>query len=160
MKLCLDAVISVGLDDTRCEVGIPVRRDDETKVHETSDNDLVVLEDASDVAEGDLALNGRAALVRAQASRDKGLLIFAEPLHIFWEVGQPEEEEDTNDDSEEAFEDKDPAPAGIAADTAHLSDRCSKKTAECAGEGGAVEEEGVATLSFVATIPHADKVER
>ncbi|KAI6776850.1 hypothetical protein HG530_000795 [Fusarium avenaceum] len=124
------------------KVSVSVRRDNKAEVHEATDDDLVVLEHVEGVAESGLALGAGVALISAQSCRDVVLLLWGEPLRLLGEA---------------ALKDEDPAPAGVATHATHLADGGGEKTAECAGEGGAVEEEGVAALGLVSAVPHADE---
>lgn len=142
-----------------CEEGVSVGWDDEAQVHEAAQPDLVILEAASDVAAGDLALNGGVALVDAETGDDVGALLLGEPLRIFWERWQEEEECECDEAGEEALKDEDPSPSSETVDVVHLSDSRSQETAKCTGEGGGGEEEGISLLCFLALIPHTDEVE-
>ena len=75
VQLRLDGAVPVAFYDTRREVGISVGRDNEPKVHETSHDDLVILEDVSNIVELDGSFDGRPALVDAQAGGHEFLLV-------------------------------------------------------------------------------------
>jgi len=107
MELGLDGAVPERLDEAGREVRVPVRRHDQAEVHEAGDEDLVVGEDASDVARGDGAVARGGALVGAQAGGDVGFFVGAEPGGLFGEVGQDEEEDEGDEDGEAAFEDED-----------------------------------------------------
>lgn len=111
VQLRLDGGVAVCLDDSGGEEGVPVRGDDESKVHEPADEDLVVFEDVDDVLDADCAFSGGAALVLAQPPSDVGALFFVEPFCVFGEIGDKKEEEEGDDAGEEALEDEDPAPS-------------------------------------------------
>lgn len=96
MQLSLNLTVSVALDDSWSKVGISVRGNDETKVHEAGDNYFGVFEDSSNVAEGDFALDGRLALVHLKSRSDVGLLVFGQPLCIFGKAGYDEEKDKGN----------------------------------------------------------------
>lgn len=105
VKLRLNRIVAIALNDSRSEVSVSVSWNNETKVHEASDNDLVVLEDIADVLGGDGSLDGRATLILLKSSCDIGLLVVAEPFGVFWEARDEEEEQEGDGDCERAFED-------------------------------------------------------
>jgi hypothetical protein len=158
VELGLDCAVAIGLDDSGGKVGISIGRDDEAKVHEPAEEDLEVFEDAADVTAADLALGSGLALVDLETGADVGTLVLGEPLGVFREVREAEEECDTDERGEGALQDEDPAPGSVAAHHVHLADGGGQETAECAGKGGAAEEEGIALLSFGALVPHTDQV--
>ena len=79
VQLRADLGVAVGVDYARGEEGVAVGWDDEAEVHESAEEDLIVFEDVEDVARGDGAFGGRAALVFFQAGFDVGAFVFGEP---------------------------------------------------------------------------------
>lgn len=159
VKLCLHRAVAERLDDAGRKVGVTIGGDDEAKVHESSEDDLGVLEDIENITKRRLALSARAALIGPEPRGDIVPLLGCQPLGLLGEVGQEEVEEEAGKDGQGTLEDKDPAPAGVTPHAAHLADGGGEQTTECAGESGAVEEEGVSALGFVTSVPHADEVE-
>ena len=79
VQLRPDLRVAVGFDDARGEESVAVGWDDQPEVHEGAEEELVVFEAVEDVAGGDLALAGGAALVFLEAGADVGTFVFAEP---------------------------------------------------------------------------------
>ena len=86
VQLSLDRRVPVGLDDRWCEIGIPVCWDDEAKVHQSSEEELVVAETVQDVSESDLAFKSGLSLVLLKSHLDKLSFVFAQPLRILGEI--------------------------------------------------------------------------
>ena len=63
MKLCLDVAISVGLDDARSKICVAIRRDDQPKIHEAPEEDLIILEAVEHIPESYAALQGGLSLI-------------------------------------------------------------------------------------------------
>lgn len=70
MGLTLDGAVPVRLNDGRRKVRIPVRRHDQSEVHQTAEKDLVVFEEAADVVQVRPALERRAPRIRLQPRAD------------------------------------------------------------------------------------------
>lgn len=158
-QLRLRRTIAVAGNDTRRKVRVAVRRDDEAQIHDTPKKHFVVAQNAAYIAEGDAPLQARVSLIEPQFRGDVLPLVFAQPGGLFGKARQQEVKGEADEDGEGPFENEDPAPTAVAALAAHLANGGGEEAAECAGEGGAVEEEGVTALGFVATVPHADEVE-
>ena len=79
VQLRADLAVAVGFDDAGGEECVAVSRDDEPEIHQAAEEELVVFEAVEDVAEGDLAFAGGAALVFVEASADVGAFVVAEP---------------------------------------------------------------------------------
>lgn len=162
VELCADGRVAVRLYDARGEKGVPVSRHDEPEIHESADEDLVVFEHLDDVPDADGAFSrsgGRAALILAQPVLNVNALVFGEPFCVFGEIGDDEEEDDGDHGGQDALENEDPTPPLVAAHVVHFPYSGGEEPAECAGEGGAAEEERVPFLGFAAFVPHPDEVE-
>lgn len=160
VQLCLNRTVAVSLDDTRREVGVAVSRHNKAKVHESSNDDLVVLEDVLDVLPGDAAITSSGTLVEPQTSSDVLLLVLAEPFGLLGEVGQQEPEEEADQDSSTALNDEDPPPAQVSAHTVQFTNGRSEKTAKCTSKSRTVEKERVPPLRLVSSVPHTNQVKR
>ena len=79
VQLGADLRVAVCADDAGGEEGVAVGRHDEAEVHEAAEEELVVFEAGEDVAGGDAAVAGGAALVFFQAGFDVGAFVFLEP---------------------------------------------------------------------------------
>jgi hypothetical protein len=53
-----------------------------------------------------------------------------------WKVVKRPEGDDSNNDCEQTFENENPTPASIAADTVHFGDCISEEAAECSSYTG------------------------
>lgn len=80
MKLGLDLVVAVTLDNGGTEVRVRVGGDNNAKVHEAAEPDLVVGHNLADVLEGDAALGGGVALVSVETGFDVVSFVVAEPF--------------------------------------------------------------------------------
>jgi len=94
VQLCLDRGVAITLQDAGGEVGIAVRWNNETEVHEAADKNLRIPEDATYIGYLDWAFGGRLALVGLKAPCYECSLLFGEPLNLFREAREQEEEED------------------------------------------------------------------
>lgn len=103
VELRLDGRVAVGLDDLGTEVGIAVRRHNQSEVHESADDDLRVFEHASNVSSGDGSFASGFALVDLESRFDIGAFVLGEPLYFFREVWQEEVEEEGHDDCQETL---------------------------------------------------------
>lgn len=103
VELSLDSAVVIRLDNAGGEVSVTIRRDNQAKIHEAPDNDLVVLEDVADILEGDGPLTGGTALVSAEPGGDVRLLVRPQPLGFLGEIREQEEEEEGDEDCEAAF---------------------------------------------------------
>lgn len=159
VQLRLDGRVAVGLEDAWRKIGVSVSRDDETKVHEAAEDDLVILENVADVLDRNAPFNAGAALVCLETRRNVDLLFWCEPLGFLGEVRQQEVEKEADENREAAFYDEDPAPALVTSQSVHLADRGGKQATKSTGESSAVKEEGVSSLGLVAAVPHANEVE-
>lgn len=155
VKLGLDRAVAVALDNTRREVGVSIGRNNQSKVHEASDNDLGIAEDSANIRKSNWPFPARPSLINLQPCFDKSALVLAKPLGLLREIGQKEVEEEGDNDRQETFENEDPAPAAIASHVVHLTNGTGKETAKGTSEGRAGEEECVTTLGFVTTVPMA-----
>lgn len=147
------------MDDSWGEECVTVRGNNETKVHESANEDLIVFEDFDDVPNTDGAFGSGATLVLAQSSLDVGALFIVEPFCVLREIRDEEEEEDGDNAGEETFEYEDPAPSLVAANALHLAYGRGKEATEGTGKRSRAEEEGISLLGFTTLVPHADKVE-
>lgn len=136
-----------------------VSRNDESKVHEPPHDDFIVLEHVHHIPKCNLPVRRTASLIDPQPRLYILPLLLGQPFRIFREIGDEEVKGECYDAGEDAFEDEDPSPGGVAAHAVHFPDGGGEETAEGAGEGGAAEEEGVAFLGFGAFVPHSDEVE-
>ena len=84
VQLRADLCVAVGFYDARGEEGVAVGGDDEPEVHEGAEEELVVFEAVEDIARGDLALAGGAALVFLEAGADVSAFVFSEPA--WWDI--------------------------------------------------------------------------
>ena len=78
--------LKVTYDDGWRKIRVPVRRYNETKVHESSKEELVVPEAVHDISEGDLPFKSRLALILLKTQLHIISLLFAEPLGIFRKI--------------------------------------------------------------------------
>ena len=80
MQLCADLGVAVCFDDAGSEEGIAVGGDDESKVHESAEEEFEVFEAVYYIGKGDSTLARGAALVFEEAGADVGSFVFAEPV--------------------------------------------------------------------------------
>lgn len=158
VQLSLDRAVAISLNDAGREVRISVGRHDQAKVHKATNNDLVVLEDTSDVLESDAAIACRRSLIDAQASRNVFLLVFGQPCGLLGEIGEQEPESEADKHGEAALKDENPSPALVAPHAVHLTNRSGKQPTEGSCESGTVEKERVPALRLVPAVPHANEV--
>lgn len=81
VQLGADLSITVCFDDTGGEECVAVGGDDESKIHEPAEEELVVFEAVEDVLGGDAALAGGATLVLFEPGFDVGAFVFSEPAN-------------------------------------------------------------------------------
>lgn len=82
VQLCLDVAVSVGLDDSRGEISVAVGWDNQSKVHQTAEVDLEVLETGDNVFESNGLFQCRVPLVILQPGFYEGALLLGEPLRV------------------------------------------------------------------------------
>ncbi len=82
VQLGLDIAISIGLNDAWSEVCVAVGWDDKTKVHQTTQEDLVIFETVEHVLGSDRPFQGGSALVIRQSLLYEGALLFREPFYV------------------------------------------------------------------------------
>lgn len=93
----MDGCVGVGFDDAGGEVGVGVAGDDEGEVHEAGDEDFGFGERGEDDFEGEVvAFGGVGVRVVVEVGEDGGLLGGGEPGCLGGEVGDDEEERDTD----------------------------------------------------------------
>lgn len=81
VQLGADLRIAVGFDDPRCEEGVAVGGHDESEIHESAEEELVIFEAVEHVCGRDAALAGGAALVLFEPGFDVGAFVFFEPAN-------------------------------------------------------------------------------
>ena len=97
MQLSADLRIAVCFDDARGEEGVGVSGNEESEIHESTEEEFVVFEAVEDVFGGDTALASGATLVLFEPSFDVGALVFFEPgnssvqYHVYLYVGEMED---------------------------------------------------------------------
>ena len=111
VQLSFDLIVTVRPDDAWRKVGVTVGRNDESEVHKTTKNDLVVLKNSANALERSLAMATRRALVVGQLRLDVDTLFSSKPLDILWEIRQQEEKEEADEDGKGTLEDEDEPPA-------------------------------------------------
>lgn len=117
---------------------------------------LPVLESVPEVAHAKLI--GKSRAVFAQTTNNLDALFFAEEAGSLGIVVDDKESNGSDDEGEETFEDKDPGPAVLAADAVHLGNAAGEQTAKGTGGSCSAEEDGHAETTFVATIPHLERM--
>lgn len=133
VKLGLDRAVAIRSDYAGRKVGVSIGGNDEAKVHEAAENDLVVLEYVLDVGQSRLSLSTGGALVGMKTGGDVGPLLVVEPLDLLGEVGKQKVKGKADEDGEKTFENEDPAPAHVAANALHLPDGCGEKSSKGTG---------------------------
>lgn len=98
VELRLDGRVAVRLDDLGTEVRVAVRRNDQTEVHEATDDDLGIFKYASNISSRNGSFASGFALIDLEPGFDVGAFVLGEPLHLFGEVGEEEKEEEGYDD--------------------------------------------------------------
>jgi hypothetical protein len=95
----------------------------------------------------------RLATVLLQFRLDKRLFILIKPTHSLREIGNDPKANNGDNYSQQTLNNKDPAPALVAADSIHLRDSISQQAAKGTSERGGAEEEREAFLGFASFIP-------
>ena len=67
--------------------------------------------------------------------------------------------QDSDQDSEDSLQDKDPPPRTVTMDSLHLSNSRSQQTTKGTGERSGNEEETEPLLGLIALVPHGEKIE-
>lgn len=89
----------------------------------TADPGLPVQKTLPDVLELQILAGRTELVILLQTANNDGALLLGQELGRVGEVLDNPERRSARDDGEEAFEDKDPRPAGLAADAVHVRDR-------------------------------------
>jgi len=98
VELSLNGAEAERSDDSGGEVGVTASRNDETEVHETTEDDLEVLEDAKDIPPGRLSDELGVTHILSEPCLDKGLLIIRQPFYFLREVrGQEKNDSGAHD---------------------------------------------------------------
>jgi len=64
--------------------------------------------------------------------------------------------EESNDNRDETFKNKDPSPTWSASDFVHFRNSTSKETTESTGKGSSREENGHSETTFVSSVPQSN----
>ena len=80
VQLCADLSVAVCFNDAGSEEGIAVGGDNESEVHESTEEEFVIFEAIYHIGKGNSALARGAALIFEKAGADVGTFVFAEPV--------------------------------------------------------------------------------
>ena len=114
---------------------------------------LPVLDRGPEVRHLELLVLRARLLIPFQAADDAGPVDIGQEARLIREVVDHPEGSEADDDGQEAFEDEDPGPPSLAADTPHLPDRARQKPTEGARHGRGGEEDGHADTEFGTLVP-------
>ena len=95
VKLSLHGAEAEGVDNGRGKECDAIPRNDESKVRETTEDDLEILEDPNNVPPGLLSVELRVAELLSEPGLDKYPLVIGQPLCFFRKVSNEEEHDNS-----------------------------------------------------------------
>jgi len=143
--------------DGGCEEGEGGEGDADAEVDEVVAVEAPVAEGGDGIMLGHAAVVGLGALDAKPGEGDFSVAALEVFLGV---VGEEEPHEDGREAGRHAFDDKEPAPGREAACSVHVADGVCDGAAECAGEGGAGEDEGYANAALVGFVPEGEVVDQ
>lgn len=106
-ELSLDWRVAKSGENGWREESVSISWNDEAKIHEAAEPDLVILEASRDITTSNLALNSRGALVDAETGGDVGALFLRKPFSVFWKGREEEVESDGDKAGKQSLKDAD-----------------------------------------------------
>jgi hypothetical protein len=147
------AVLTYLVDDAREEERERIERAIRTSVQEHAKPDLPVQERLPDHTQLQALSRGRELVVRLQTADNDGALLSGQELGGVREVLDDPERQDAGDDGGEPFEDEDPRPGGLAANSVHIGDAEGEQATEGTRDRGGGEEDRGANTKLGALVP-------
>jgi len=90
IELSLDGAVAEGSEDGGSKVGVAVPWNDESKVHETPEDDFEIFEDTEDIPPSRLNVELGVPNILSELCPDERFIVIGKPLGFFREVGDEE----------------------------------------------------------------------
>jgi len=103
VELGLDGTVTEGSEDGGGELGVAISRNDKSKVHETAEDDLEILEDTENIPPGRVNIKLRIADILSEPGLDKGLFVIGQPLGLLREISDEEKDDNGTSDGHETL---------------------------------------------------------
>jgi len=103
IELSLDRTVAERSDDGGGEEGIAIPRNDEAEVHETTEEDLEILEDTEDIPPSRPSVELGVTNILSEPGLDEGPLFLRQPLGFLREVRGEKEHDNGTSNSQETL---------------------------------------------------------
>ena len=91
-----------------------------TEVDKTPKNILRVAEEAQNISSDNLS---RSLIISSHSRHYPSPLVLGQPCRLLWKIRNEEKRRDADENGQDAFEDENPPPITVAANTVHFRDR-------------------------------------